>query len=171
MTPPTPSDSLPPINSPHTSQEVVRRLESAAKKGRLPGFEAGGKGGELFSVDAFGQMMDYRLCAAAGPSALGTKIAFTLRAVRKVHMILAVMLIVTIWPGMWMTDSMIRSWFTGYTYPTYVTWAWYIPLAILPIPWMWWSGQKKSLAAAKVHAQEQIAKIAAEVEGSVANIA
>lgn len=153
------------IQSPKSSQEIVSLLEKLAKKGKLPGFESQGiKDGGLFRVDAFGVALDYDLIAHSSTHSEGTELGFHLVSQRKFHIIMAISIVITIWPGMWMTDSMLRTWFTSYDF---ATWMWYVPLMILPLPWLWYSATQKSKKAAAEHAVEQLATIAGCIEGTV----
>ncbi len=156
------SDSIGGINTPLGDDEILRRLEVAARRGKLAGFNSRDSSC-LFSVAAFGDQFDYRLCASSQPVPGSRRLNFQLRMLLKMPLIMAVVLIITIWPGVWLTDSMLTTYFAWYTIPT---WIWYIPLTVLPIPWMWKRMHGRSKVAATEHAKEQIAKIAAELGAS-----
>lgn len=151
------------IRTPKSSQEIVSLLEAHAKKGKLPGFEPKGVQG-LFRVDAFGMSVDYDLVAHATGDASGTELTFTLVSQRKFHLVMAISIVLTIWPGMWMTDSMLRTWFRSYDF---ATWMWYVPIMILPLPWLWYSVTLKSRKAASEHAREQLTTIAGCIDGAI----
>jgi len=151
------------IRTPKSSQEIVSILEALAKKGKLPGFEPNGVPG-LFRVDAFGMPSDYDLVAEAVGDSAGTQLRFKLVSQRKFHLIMAISIVLTIWPGMWMTDSMLRTWFRSYDF---ATWIWYVPLMILPLPWLWYSATRKSRIAAAAHAVEQLTTIAGSIDGEI----
>ncbi|MBS0198305.1 MAG: hypothetical protein JSR77_16250 [Planctomycetes bacterium] len=153
------SDSIGGINTPLGDDEILRRLEAAARRGKLAGFNDRDSSC-LFSVAAFGDQFDYRLCAHSQAAPGSRRLDFQLRMLLKMPLIMAVVLIITVWPGVWLTDSMLTTYFSWYTIPT---WIWYIPLTVLPIPWMWKRMHGRSKAAATEHAKEQIAKIAAEL--------
>jgi hypothetical protein len=159
-----PSGTLPDLLSPLSAEQVLTRLEAAAKKGRLPGFETS-RPGVNFCVDAFGAIFDYQLHAAFTNEGGATRIRFLLHRRRKIPALMAFTMAITVWPGLPMTDSMLRSWLGIYDrLPSWVTYAWYIPLTVLPLPWVWWKWQKTSLQAAEQHGLEQIAAIAALVD-------
>lgn len=82
---------------------------------------------------------------------------------RRMPWIYALLLIATVWPGVWVTDSMLKTYFSWYTIPT---WWWYLPLSVIPLPWMWRSFMHKSRAAADASAREVITDIAAAVGGT-----
>ena len=82
---------------------------------------------------------------------------------------MGVAMVATVWPGLPMTDSMLRSWIATYdSWPWWVTYAWYIPLGILPLPWMWIKWHTSSKAAATEHALEQIEAITGLLEATKA---
>ena len=136
---------------------MVARLEKLAKGGKLPGFIAK-QAPWLFAVDAFGATFDYQLCAKGVSDGTKTRLEFSLVMLRKVPAIIIAAVLVSIWPGIPMTDSMLRSWFVeSYGHlPVWVTYAWYLPLTVLPVPWMWVKWHRQSHAAAREHADSQI---------------
>lgn len=138
---------------------MLDRLEKQARRGRISEFERGAHGG-LFSAEAFGSPFDHRVVAHAVGDAGGTLLRFELVRLRKLPLIFAVVLLITIWPGSWMTDSLLTTYFGFYnTWVTrwpWLTYAWYLPLTVLPIPWMWKSWTTKSRAMAEASAREVI---------------
>jgi hypothetical protein len=76
----------------------------------------------------------------------------------------ALLLGVSIWPGIWLTDSMLRAYFSWYRIPT---WWWYLPLTVPTSPWAMWVAVKKSRATGNAAGLELIQKIAAAVNGEV----
>jgi hypothetical protein len=164
-----PSGTLPDLVSPLPAQQVLSRLEAAAKKGRLPGFDTS-RAGVSFCVDAFGAIFDYQLHAVFENEGSSTRIRFQLYRLPKTPALMAGAMAITVWPGLPMTDSMLRSWLGFYDrLPSWVTYAWYIPLTILPLPWMWWKWHTTSKEAATQHGLEQIAAIAALVDAPYAS--
>src|SRR5262245_24429089 len=142
--------------------EVVSRLDQLARRGKLPGFID--RGGGRFSVEAYGQPFDHELDAAATREGERTVIRFQLRRLRKTPLIYWLIVLLTIWPGVWLTDSMLHAYFSGYHI---ATWMWYLPVTILPLPWMWLRAVRRSHAMAQVSAGEAVKKIAAEAAGRV----
>jgi len=158
--------SLPLVTTSLAPTEVVRRLDACARRGKLAGFEPG-VNGELFSVAAFGEPIDYRLCVTARQSEpAACELHFSLRVTRKLPIIFWVIAALTVWPGVWLTESMLSTYWNWYaSLPTWITYAWYLPLAVLPLPWLWARMLRKSRAAADLHAREQITRIASETGG------
>jgi len=142
---------LPTIACSLAVDEVRRRVRELAMRGRMPGFIMG-KGEIAFEAQSFGKQFDYRLFAILTPGEL----RFELRLCRRTPMILAVLLAVTLWPGVWLTDSMLKTYFDWYTMPT---WIWYIPLTVIPVPFMWRRAVVHSRAAAEDSARELIERI------------
>lgn len=173
-TPPTLTDALPTLTVPMDPEAVVAKLDVASRRGRMAGFEAGPEDG-LFLVDAWGTPFDHDLVATAehgSPS--GTILRFALRLRQKLPIIHAIILILTVWPGVWLTDSMLKLWFTWYytltQKPMFVwggfevlTYLWYIPLCVLPLPWFWKSIMRRSRRTSRQSALEMIGKIAKEL--------
>ncbi len=122
----------------------------------MPGFQRG-EGGS-FSVAAFGQPFDGRLNASLDDE----KLTFSIRMLSKLPVIFGVVLLLTIWPGVYLTDQLIPG-----EWGWIPTWWWYLPITVLPIPWIWRGLMRKSRATMHASALEAIAKIAAEVDGQV----
>ncbi len=159
--------TLPTITSPLPPTDAVERLDRLSKRGKLPGFEKqpGGVGGGGFICDIFGAPFDRELVAqvSATPGG-GCEITSQSRLRLKLPLIYAAVLIVTVWPGVWLTDSMLKIYFSWYTIET---WWWYLPMCLLMIPAVrkqW----KTSQAVAAEESAELLKKIAAEVEGQIA---
>jgi hypothetical protein len=142
--------------------EILDRLEQAARRGKLAGFTKGGRGG-LFSVETHGHPYDGDLIASAnfGRPDDG-RITFQFRLRRKMPVIFAIVLLATIWPGVYFMDQLIPG-----EWGLIRTEWWYLPLTILPIPWMWRTLMHRSMTSNRTMAGEAIAKVAAAVEGTV----
>jgi hypothetical protein len=136
-------------------EEILRRLDATARRGLLAGFIPG-RPGELFGIEELGAPFDYHLAAVATPRGPLTEIAFVPRRKPRTPLITLAVIAFSIWPGVWLTDSMLRTYFHSYHAPT---WMWYLPLTILPVPWMWRSLSRKSLDAAARHADEAVTAI------------
>lgn len=160
---------LPRVHSPLSADEIVKRLDALARQGKLPGF-AKGEGGVLFRTAAFSEPFDRELLAraepaagAAGSGAKGTTLRFSLRVLPRVPLIYAAVIGTTIWPGVWLTDSMLKTYFDWYKVET---WWWYMPVTVLPLLWAMPRMWRKCARAAEESAREMIGKIAEGV-GSV----
>lgn len=152
--------ALPAIATPLDAGECSLRAERLSKQGKLAGY-APGPG--LFSCAAFGAPFDYRLLAehTAG------SVRFRAQRLRKLPTIYAGVLALTVWPGVVLTHSLLNTWFSWYPQVWWATWAWYVPLTLLPIPWAWRTVARKSRASALGHAHEQIARLAQALDGEL----
>jgi len=157
-----PIETPPPLTTPLTPEAVVARLDTLARRGKLAEFRPGAHGW-LFELTAFGEPFDHTLQARSARHDDATTITYALRIKPKLPWIFAIILAVSVWPGVWLTDSMLRTYWTGYDF---VTWMWYLPLTILPIPWMWKRLLSKSRLAAGAHAKELAERIRAELESA-----
>lgn len=155
--PPDTQTTLPGIPTTLTPEQVRQRLTIASKRGRLAGFNASPPEG-MFAVAAHGHPFDGELIAEHS----GDRVRFRVRMLRKMPVIFAVVLVVTVYPGEYFMDQLIPGewgWIN--------TWWWYGPLTVLPLPWMWRSLMRKSRATIDASAREVIGKIAKEIEGQV----
>jgi hypothetical protein len=140
------------------AREVLARAESLAKRGRLPGF-ARANGPALFTALAFGTPFDHQLIAEASTAGPMTAVRFRLRMLPRTPLIFAVVIALSIWPGVWLTDSMLRTYFEGYPLSPWQTAAWYIPLTVLPLPIWLVRAVKRSRDAAASEARELIDRL------------
>jgi hypothetical protein len=158
---------LPVLTTKLPRDEVVKRLESAARKGKLAGFEKR-EGPELFEVEAFSTPFDHLLLAMATQDSAGTKLSFRLHMLRKSPAIFAATIIVSIWPGLPLTHSMLVTYFSSYSHvATWVTAAWYLPLTVVPFFWFVPKSLKRSGKEARESAREQILKLRDLLDGTL----
>ncbi|HVU64312.1 MAG TPA: hypothetical protein VHC70_10070 [Phycisphaerales bacterium] len=157
-------ENLPRITSSLSGVELVNALETAARRGKLPGFERGN--GEVgFEIADFGTPWESVLEARTRPLAdageqAGCEVGFSLRMKRGMAWVYAIVLIVTVWPGVWLTDTMLRTYSSTYAgWPAWVTWAWYLPLTVPFVPVAMWQAWRKSRQTAREEAGELIAKV------------
>lgn len=141
-----------------TADAIVERLAVASKRGRLAGFARPG-GGVLFVVDAFGTPFDGVVEARFESDSSGGRLRFALRMKRRLPIIFAIVLVATVWPGLYFTDQLIPG-----EWGWIPTWWWYLPLTIVPIPWAWRAAMRKSRATMEASAREAIGKVRAELE-------
>lgn len=144
------------LHSPMGTDEVLAALQTLSRKGKLPGF-APAPGG--FRCTAFGDPFDYVLQATLQGDGAGSKIDFSLTIAPKLPAIALLLTLVTIQPGMWLTDSMLVTYSTWYAEHVR-TWWWYVPLVILPTPLYVWRMWKRSRASANDHARELLERLA-----------
>jgi len=160
-------NELPTIRTSLSGDEVIKRAETLSRRGKLAGFRRT-EDSSLFKADAFGNPFDADLICHAEPAGDRTDLRFSTQLKRKMPAIAIVLLVVTVWPGVWLTDNMLSVYWGTYGKWTvqmpWLTYAWYLPLTVLPLPWMWKGLMKKTRAAIAEHAQEQIAKIAKALE-------
>lgn len=149
---------LPVVKTPLSPDAVIEKLDRAARRGTLPGFEPE-EGG--FRVAVFGQPFDRELHARLTPTEDGCEISFSPALRAKAPVVLLVSVLISIWPGVALVDTMIPA-----RWGWWPTWTWYLPLVIVPtvlmFPGMW----KKSERAAAAHAREQIQAVASRTEGA-----
>lgn len=159
---------LPSVRSPLLPVEILTRLDAMARRGKLAGYATRGASG--IEVAAFGDPFDHDLrgeleasgTAGAGPTGGAVTIRFELHMRPKLPALFVVILAVSVWPGVWLTHSMLVTYFSWYTIQT---WWWYIPLTVVPLFWMVPRMLKKSRAAVRTSALEQIEKIRGAVDG------
>jgi len=147
---------------------LAQQARAFSKTGKLPGYRAGSSStGDLFSFHGFGEPWDHEVRAIADSGLGGSgsggqsqggrcRVRFVARVLRKGPMIFAAISVFSIWPGAWLTDSMLKAYFPSYSWNTYL---WYLPLTVLPLPWMAWRMWTRSRAAAYSHAQDKIAML------------
>jgi len=160
------------LHSSLTPTEVAARLAKAGRRGRLPGFDAQSQA--RFRIDCDAVPFEYALvgtikegpASASGP---GSVILLHTERRRLMPMIFAVTLALTVWPGVWLTDSLVGVYWSAYgrwsEQMPWLTYAWYLPISVLPLPWVWRSLTRKS----KRMAAESAAKIIATIRSIVAD--
>jgi hypothetical protein len=157
---------LPSLTVAMSREEVVRRLDAAARRGKLAGFENHASE-YLFEVEAYSLPFDHRLLAHAEETGDRTRLTFRMQMTRKAPIIFAISMILTLWPGLPLTHSMLLTYFAWYHYSERVTAAWYLPVFVLPL--LWWVPRmiRKSRAAAAESAKEQVLKLRELLNGTL----
>lgn len=135
-----------------------------SQRGKLPGFAKTPSG---FLALAYGWVYDFDLLGTVAGSAGASRIGFSLRVKPKMPWVVAAVLALSVFPGVWITHSMLSIYFDWYPSELWKTCAWYLPLSILPIPWVWKTAMGRSRGEAEVSAHELIEKIAAELGGAI----
>lgn len=154
--------NLPSIRTELAPGEIKVRTKRLSERGKLPGYEHEPRDA-LFACAAFGNPFDYRLLAQHERDAL----RFRAKLKPKMPAIFWIVIALTIWPGVIFTDSLLNTWFGWYPNETWITYAWYMPLTILPLPWLHMKAMARTRLAALVHAHEQIGRIAKALGGEV----
>lgn len=155
-------ESLPVLKSKHEAQQVLKILSTMSKKGKLAGFVLDqSKGNTHAIVDAHGNPFDSDLIIECSDQDSGCEIRFTRTMRKKLPIIFAVILVVTVWPGLPLTDSFMLNfgWYERLMGSRFETWMWYLPITVLPIPFVWRSTMKRSEDSAHGHALETIERI------------
>lgn len=150
----TGESALPSVASPLSPVQIIERLSRESKRGRLAGFRVI-EPGNIAAVTAFGGVYDYDLLIHVSPCATGSRIAFEMHLLRKIPIIAVLLIVVSVFPGLQLTHSMLSIYFTWYTIDT---WWWYLPLVALSLPFMW-KQFKASRAEAHRDARVTIGKI------------
>lgn len=148
---------LPTIRTGLTVSEVLDRLESAARRGKLPGF-ARGPGSPAFMLTDFGTPFESVLEAHAATTEGTTMLSFRLRMKTGLASGFLATLVFTVWPGVWMTDSLLRTYFSSYDF---ATWKWYLPLTAPFVPLAMWTAVKRSRRSAQSEGRELIQRVGA----------
>ncbi len=150
-------NQLPSISTNLSTEEIKDRLAKLSKRGKLAGYEGTCADG-LASVAAHGTPFDSKLVLKHHDG----EVSFELRLMAMMPRVFAAILIVTIWPGLPLTEGFLDSfvWYSDFVASTGIeTWYWYLPLTILPAPFAFKGAIKKSKLTAYESAIETIEKL------------
>ncbi|MBU6412885.1 MAG: hypothetical protein KGS45_05385 [Planctomycetes bacterium] len=153
---------LPRVMCALTPEQVVKAAEKRAKQGKLAGFQHG-SGDVLFVADVFGEPFDRTLVVKGEKVDGGTRLTFAAPMKKKLPWIFIAVIAFSIWPGVTLTHSLLVTYFSWYTIQT---WWWYIPITVIPLPWMYKKMMTKSEASCAGSAMEQIESVREAVGGS-----
>lgn len=148
-----------------TGEQFLARMEAMSKKGKLAGFERGGPEGADAQFAAHGNPFDGLVLVRASEG----RADFELFMPRKMPVIFAVILALTVWPGLPITDSFLYG-FVWYERLMGMagwldTWVWYLPMTVIPAPFMLRSVVRKSRATALEHARETVERLRTSLAG------
>lgn len=154
-------EPLPEVVTPLEKDQIISRLEAASKRGKLAGWQSPSRrtppAGAAFALKDFGHPFESILLARASAEPQGgTRLAFSIKLQRTLPIVYWAVMVASVWPGCWLTDSMLRTYFTGYDYNTYL---WYLPLTAPFVPWTMWSLHRKSSRSAREEARDLIRKV------------
>ncbi len=151
--------SIPDLSVGLTAQEVVAFLERKSQQGKLPGFRRDPSSSTTFRLALYGAPYDRDLVVSVSPVSAGSTLRFRSHLKRTIPLVVIFTTIITFWPGVLLTDSLMSTWFPSW-YPkqTWVTWAWYFPLCLLMIPALLKQYRASERASAE-HLRETIAKL------------
>lgn len=153
------------LRSPMTPAEAIDACDALARAGKLPGFRrVSPTSGE---ARVFGQPFDRDLLVSAIDAPNGCVVRLATRLRRKTPIAFGVVGVATVWPGVWLTDSLIQTYFSGASNWVVKTWMWYLPLSILPLPFAARSMWRKSRDTAAEHFAELQQRIASIVGASM----
>lgn len=155
-------DALPTVETGLSPVEIVNRLDIAARRGKMPGFVKGGSGGVTFSLSDFGTPFESELLSRAEAAGGGNRstLRFELKIKPRWPWVFAIVLVLTVWPGVWLTDSLLKTYITSYSFPT---WIWYLPLTVPFVPLGMWTAIKRSRASGRAEAMQLIERIRKEL--------
>jgi hypothetical protein len=160
---------LPSIETGLSEAEIVARLRTMSKRGKLPGFEAGGAG--LFAASAQGAYVDRVLVGKVEQGEGFVRLRFRTEMAVWKPLLVGVVLALTVWPGVWLTDSMMVTYWAWYGEQAskmwWLTYAWYVPLTVIPLPWACTKAWAKNTASARASAVELIERMAGALDGRV----
>lgn len=149
-------NQLPRIETSLNHDQVYARLLKLSKQGKLAGFRHE-KGAADAVVDAHGNPFDSDLLVHHA----GSSLEFEVKMRAKLPVVFAILLVLTVWPGLPLTDSFLLTfgWYERLVSGWLETWMWYLPMTVLPIPFVWRTSMMKSTRSAHEHALETIEKI------------
>lgn len=130
-----------------------------SKRGKLPGYQPDEPAG-LCSVAAHGTPFDSKLVVHHQSG----NVRFDCQMLPMMPRVFLLLLIITIWPGLPLTDGFLVSfdWYNNLMNSIGIeTWHWYLPLTVLPAPFAYRGAIKKSRASAHQSAIETIEKLQA----------
>lgn len=153
------------VETPRSTGEVLATLDALARRGKLPGFVAGPVGsGWLFAVDAFASPFDGQVRARVEGQDAGarrTRLRFEVRLKPVWPAVFVVSMLLAIWPGVVLTESLLASFFPHTPWTWAYTWWWYMPLSIVSTPLAIREAIARSRKGAEASAQEVIGELAA----------
>lgn len=172
------------VLSPLTGEAIVAACNKAARRGELPGFAPlaaagaarltkatgpGSDGDPLFTAEADSQPFDATILATAlgAGGAPGTTVRLSVSLNRKMPLIYWIVLIVSVWPGVIVTETAIKMIVPGWRWLWETTWYWYLPLSIVSIPMVLIPSYRKSKASARASLQKEGVRIAKIISGRI----
>lgn len=163
---------LPVLRASLTPGQIVDRLDKASRRGKLAGFRRSDNPASPFYLEVFGKYFDRRLRVEMSPNTdaspeRSTTLRFRNRVKQLRVYIFWLVILISIWPGVSLTDSILATYFSWYPREFWVTCAWYLPLTVLPVPWMWLTAWRQSARIADAEARDSIGKIAGHLGATV----
>lgn len=161
-TPATGSGPLPPLRTELTLAQVRERCLAASRRGRLAGYKVG-SGDEAFRVECPGTPFEGWLVARAVATGAEGKVTLEFSTVLKPVWTwgFAVALVLSIWPGVVLTEGLVASLIPGSFWQW--TWYWYMPLTVPFAPLAQWQAVKLSRVGVRAEAEATIEKLRKEL--------
>lgn len=116
----------------------------------------------LFSAEVIGSPFDGVLEAQAETIPRGTRLRFQARTEPRRLVLFAVGLILSIWPGVYFMDQLMIQVLPGVRNALPTSW-WYIPLTVVPLPWLVHAAIRRTRRSIHESALLLIERIAAEL--------
>lgn len=138
---------------------VLERLDEAARRGRMPGFHAEPGG---FRIRVFGEAFERELDASVTADGEGSVLKLRLRLRPLMPIVFALIGVTTVWPGVWLTESMLETYYPP-AQSWWPIWWWYVPLTVIPLPWAARSLWRKSQATASAEVSKTMSAIEREL--------
>jgi hypothetical protein len=172
------SAPLPTLTLPFPASAIVDALDKLARRGKLAGFSpitpaaaTKAPAGALFSIAAFGNPFDAVLYAApeSAPQSQptpSTRLTFTRKLKLKGLIFFGLILLLTIWPGIELTRSLLASTFPEQRWLIDTLPYWYLPLTIISLPWGLWEAWRRSNRSSHLAAHIAIAKLSQDIPGA-----
>lgn len=170
---------LPTLVVPLAASSVVETFDKLARRGKLAGFTPidpartdKATAGSLFSIAAFGSPFDAVLFAriqiskrdASQPPS--TRLVFSRSLKTKGLYLFGLVLLLTIWPGIELTRSLLASTFPEQRWLIDTLPYWYLPLTIISLPWGLWEAWRRSDRSSHLAAHIAITKLAEDIPGA-----
>ncbi len=152
------AEPLPALTAALSPGEALGRLAAASKRGRLAGFVRQGGASSACRVAIEAGAYDHDLLARFSPladdPAAHSCVTFDLRLRRRTPAVVVVIVLISFWPGLPLTDTMLRQSFLAYNELPIETWWWYIPLMVISLPALW-----KQFRSSQRRAREEARKV------------
>ncbi|HYE02632.1 MAG TPA: hypothetical protein VD963_05290 [Phycisphaerales bacterium] len=155
---------LPVVVTPLGPEEIVARLDVAARRGRLAGYHPGVGPLALFFVRDFGAPFEGTLIARLHRDAAGSALSFRARVRPLVPAIFFLVLALSVWPGVWLMESFLGL-FPGSASWPWSGW-WYLPLTVVGGAWAMWTALRRSRASIAAEAVQLVRRVADELDGA-----
>jgi len=161
------TETIQPLRWAGDRASLLAALDRLARRGKLAGYSVEGLcEGVAFTVSAHGApfdgLLEARALQEAGAGASGIRLIFAPRVKPTAVWIAGVVLALTVWPGVVLTESLIASMFPGSSAWTY-TWYWYIPMTAPFAPLALWQAIKRSRASITAAGREVVERLRSDL--------